>query len=180
MRLFNVFDQISRWTGIKALRGSTTLARQDDEVTLDLPTYHQVDTFSCGATAGFSVVAAFRQDCSFDQFYESLAPIPGQGVSCGRLVRTLRKFRVGCRVQEYMSFNQIVKSIDAGFPIIAGRLTEHGEDHWCVVYGYGRQPKRVFLIGRSANPLLPAQIDWEAFRSSFRAVRGPAIQCWGI
>lgn len=177
--MLKLLDYLSGLTGVHVMESNLPSARNDNEVTLDVRGFRQTDTYSCGASAGFSVVSTFHPEVDFDDFYEVLRPKPGAGVNAQNLCRALRRFKVGFKTREYMSFEQIAKSIDDGFPIIVGRLTEHGEDHWSVVYGYGREPKSVFLICRSGNPLLPAKMDWDSFRSSFRAVRGPAIQCWG-
>lgn len=177
--MLKLLDHLSRFTGIHLIETSAPAACRDDEVTLDIRSFRQIDTFSCGAGAGFSVVSTFHPEAEFDDFYKALRPRHGEGTSTAQLTRALKQFKIGYRLREYMSFQEITKSIDDGFPIIVGRLTEHGEDHWSVIYGYGLDPKCVFLIGRSGNPFLQAKTDWDEFRSSFRAVRGPAIQCWG-
>lgn len=172
-------DWFSKLTGIHAIRSNLPMAADENEVTLDIAGYRQTDTYSCGAAAGFSIARTFHPEVTYEDFFTALRPHPVHGVSPHRLKKILKKFGVGTSMREYMTFEQIAKAIDDGFPIIVGRLTEHGQEHWSVIYGYGVLPQRVFLIGRSGNPLLPPIMTWTEFESSFRAVRGPAIKCWG-
>ena len=174
-----LFDCLSRWTGIRCLPKQLPYAEGPEECTLDIPGFQQVDSFSCGAIAGYTIVATFHPEVTFDDFYEVLSPRPKAGVSSNKLVRTLNQFGIGTRFSRRLSFGAVVTSIDDGLPIIVGRLTEYNQDHWAVLYGYGTDPQRVFLSGRSANPLMSSVMEWTAFHSSFMAVRGPAIKCWG-
>lgn len=175
----NPLDWFSKLTGVHAIRSSLPMSQSDDEVTLDIAGYRQTDTFSCGASAGYTIVKTFHPEVDFDDFFTALRPDPERGVSVSMLLRALKKFKVGTSIKDYMSFREIAKAIDSGYPVIVGRLTEHGQDHWSVIYGYGNNPQRVFLVNRSGNPLLPPIMGWTEFQSSFRAVGGPAIKCWG-
>ena len=147
IKLFTtVLDAVSDWTDCVATRVPLRRACGSDEITLDLPGYVQLDSYGCGAIAGVMALKHFKPRASFTAFYGRVSPHPENGTATYRLIRALRQS--GLRVSERhdLSFADLCAAIDAGSPVIVVVHNPGADDtHWVVVYGYGRNPKRVFL-----------------------------------
>jgi len=130
-------DKISDFTGYAAVREWTPTPAAD-EVILDLKPYSQIDSFSCGATAGFSVVKTFKPRAKFETFYATVNPHPENGTSTTRLIKGLRSSGVHVSARSRLSYRELIRQIDGGSPVIVV-ITNYGADvaHWCVAYGFG-------------------------------------------
>lgn len=169
----------------------TPLARPDPPgESLAISGYDQLDSYSCGAVAGYMILTAFKPKASFAEFYRRCSPDPESGVSETRLVQALRSSGVvlGKRAKG-MSFDEIREAISGGFPILSV-LDGKDDAHWVVVYGYDMaggesgRTKRVYIanynfLGINAqslrdgeNPL--AYTKYAAFARSYT----PYV-CWG-
>lgn len=139
-------DVFSDLTGYAATRVPLARATAPNEVTLDLPGYGQIDSYSCGVVAGVMALKQFKPRARFSDFYARCDPHPVWGTPTAKLVRALRQH--GLRVQERddLGFAGLCGAIDEGSPVLVC-VHNPGTDcaHWVVVYGYGRRPSRVFL-----------------------------------
>jgi ABC-type bacteriocin/lantibiotic exporter with double-glycine peptidase domain len=64
------------------------------------------------------------------------------GTGQSSIVRVLRSEGVRANIRYDADFECIASSIDAG-KVLVGYLDD--EEHWLVIYGYGRDPQRVFV-----------------------------------
>lgn len=163
---------ISKITGIVCLRDR--LPHPRGAITLELKGYSQVDDFSCGAVAGWTVVEAFDARRSFRKFYDDAAPHPKRGVSTPRLARALREHGLGViQLRHRISFGRLRRAIDAGFPVVC--CVDHdkrdGDQHWLVAYGYQSRPARVFVAGNGWLHLLGSSLVGEHVLSRRRFER---------
>jgi hypothetical protein len=158
------------------------LAVPEDGVMLEVPAYGQLDTYSCGATAGYALVRTFHKRANFKRFYRAVSPDPEEGIGPLYLRRALRKFRVGTRERRNMKWPDIRECIDQGFLLLIGTGKENPDwqgDHWSVLYGYGRRPKRVYLTNQPGVLWHQEEVPWGQFVRSVWNPAGKALVCWG-
>ena len=113
----------------------------DNVTTLDMSGYYQLREFSCGYTSALMIARYFKCRKSNEKIFEIIGT-DEDGTPHYRLVNGLR--RLGFRVsqKESLQFELVRNSIDHGFPIITGSPKEN---HYIVIYGYGVNPRRVFV-----------------------------------
>ena len=151
----------------------------DTETKLAVPFFCQLDWYSCGAVAGWSVVKYFHPEAKFWAFYSDVSPLPLVGTSEGKLVRALRRHGIGVSIRRHLRFADLCASIESSCPVIVGVGHEYPDgDHWLVIYGVGRQPQRIFACnwvrpGRSRETL-----TWAEFRALWNPT-GHGLVCWG-
>ena len=148
-----------------------------------MPSYCQTDWYSCGPIAAWSVLETFHPDADFATFYHACRPLPTEGTSESKLVKALRQHGVGISVRHDLTFDRIASAIESGFPIITGvGEDESGDgDHWVVIYGVSRKPKRLFVsnIVRMHNPFNSREaFTWSEWREEWNP-RGEGLVCWG-
>jgi hypothetical protein len=178
----NCLDAFSSWTGLKAIPALLPLSPDEDAVLLDVPSFSQVDTFSCGAIAGWSIVETFRPRANFWRFYQAVRPEPGVGVGPRRVLAALKKFRIGTHLRYKMDWKDIRATIDKGFPMLIGTGKEDPDaqgDHWSTLVGYANHPRRVFLGNQPGLLRNQVCVEWAEFRNEWWNPRGAAIVCWG-
>ena len=115
----------------------------DEGESLDITGYAQLDGYSCGAIAGWTVVSAIYPKSSWEKFYAACSPELEDGVSVTKLLKTLRAFGIGIGTKkEGLSFEEIKKAIGSGYPILT-IVDRPGTDaaHWVVIYGYSETNK---------------------------------------
>ena len=171
-----IFDTITHWLGAHAAKQPLEYAETDDEVTLDIHSLTQVDSYSCGAVAGAMVVKTFYPEVRFKDFYKAVNPYP-DGVTTTKLVRALRDFNVGCRIMRSLTFKGIREAIDGGCPVIVNILCSSDVDHFMVIYGYNPDPKQVFIS--PDNGWSRKRMAWSRFKNRTAQVDGRGIVCWG-
>lgn len=153
----------------------------DNETKLAIPGFRQLDCYSCGATAGFSVVRAFHPRARFADFYAACNPSPTSGMSKRMLIRALRCHGVGVSDRSRMSFDDIADATERGFPLVAGIGHEFPDgDHWVTIYGVGRKPKRLFVCNQPSIMSLHGREEfmWQEWDRWWNP-RGEALVCWG-
>ena len=144
----DVGDFVSDSLDLVAARVPLERAAKPGEVTLDLPGYSQIDTYCCGVVAGIMALKHFKPRASFTRFYQRVNPHRVHGTPTPRLIRALRQSGVRVTERSDLAFDDLCAAIDSGHPVIMtihNPGTEADEDHWVVVYGYGKRPARVFL-----------------------------------
>jgi hypothetical protein len=115
-------------------------------VTLDVPGYRQIQSYTCGYVAGMMVLHTFKPRASDVRFWNKCRPDPDEGMSQGKLVRALRSSGVKVGERKRFTHEDLHAAISAGKPVIT-TVTLPTTDHWIVVYGVGVSPKRVFIAG---------------------------------
>lgn len=151
----------------------------DDVVTLDIPGYRQVESFTCGFVAGLMVLHTFRPNASIDRFYYAVRPTLNHGASTRKVVNALRKSGVGVSIRNDLNFAEICKQIDNGFPIISTVITNDADtDHWIVIYGYGIKPSRVFIAANGLPYFARREYSFAEY-SKLASPRGFGLVCWG-
>jgi hypothetical protein len=165
-------------TGVRVVSVRIPYADEEEqEVTLDVPGYRQVDAFGCGFVAGLMVLHTFKPRASIDRFYKRVAPTGRWGASAPKIVRALRHSGIAARARQTLGFEQVCSEIDAGHPVITLLKTRKADtEHWVVVYGYGLRPKRLFVAGNGY--VLNRPIAWADFRRR-SATPGYGLVCSG-
>jgi hypothetical protein len=72
-------DWLTDWTGYAAIPVGLQQASRPREVTLDLPGYMQLNSYSCGAITAAMIVRYFRPRMSFSRIYAAVDPLPESG-----------------------------------------------------------------------------------------------------
>lgn len=184
-----VYYQLARAIGpripncMRKIRHCGDVYSAESETKLLMKSYCQTDWYSCGPVAAWSVIETFHPDAEFAAFYRDCRPLPTEGTTENKLVTSLRKHGVGVSVRRDLNFAKIADSIETGYPIITGiGCDENGEgDHWVVIYGVSRKPKRVFVsnIVRMLNPLNSrAEYTWREWCDEWNP-KGDGLVCWG-
>ena len=155
---------------------------------LDITGFFQLDGYSCGAIAGWTIINAIHPgSVRFKEYYESFGPEIVNGTDDTKLLKSLRKCKIGYeKVIGQLTFNKIKRSITEGYPILSSSsLPDCEDDHWVVVYGYSepiKNEKYVFLAGTNdffgkmfygvSNP-----IKFENWRTHLKGHN--QYVCWG-
>jgi hypothetical protein len=177
--LSDIRDIFADKTGICIVPDRLSHPRSELVVTLDIPGYVQVESYTCGFVAGLMVLHTFRPKASIDRFYRAVRPTSRHGASTGKVVNALRKSGVGVSIRNDLDFAGIRKQIDEGFPIISCVHTDDPAiDHWVVIYGYGIKPNRVF-IAANGKPFLARREYSFAEYSNLVSHRRFGLVCWG-
>ena len=172
-------DDFANYTGICVIRDLLRHPCSDDVVTLDIPGYMQVESFTCGFVAGLMVLHTFRPNASIDKFYKAVQPTKRYGASTRKVAGALRKSGVGVSIHHDLDFAAIRSAIDNGWPMIVCVSTDDSDvHHWVVIYGYGTKPNRVFIAANG----LPYLAKREYLYSEYAKMSQPAkfgMVCWG-
>jgi ABC-type bacteriocin/lantibiotic exporter with double-glycine peptidase domain len=164
--------------GIRYVREPLMFEDGPDVMTLDLIGYRQTQTYTCGFTAGLSVLHTFYPRKSATAFLRRVAPDPSWGASNAQLVRALRQSGIGVRVHYDLHFERLWKVIDGGCPVITLVDREENILHWVVLYGVKRRPRRsVFVAGNGF--FTRKEIPWTEFTRKLWAPEGFGLACWG-
>lgn len=175
--LDQIFDKISY------LSDPLSYADRDDdeEETLALPGYRQLQSFSCGWVAGLMVLHYFDRRRSPSDFWERLSPHPENGTTTRRLMQGLKQSGVVCTLSKNLTWPKIKKAIQNGNPIILTVKTKRKDElHWVVLYGANYRTKEVFIAGNGIpylNWLTDAhKLTWGDFYKSWEP-KGEALVC---
>ena len=116
---------------VKAKRG---------QVVLPLRGWCQLDGWSCGLTAAFSILDYFRPgECSMRELRKFCDPDPDEGCGPSEISAALRRFGLKCRITRSLSKRVVDTEIGKGNPIligVEGDLLGFEDDHWMVVHGF--------------------------------------------
>jgi hypothetical protein len=173
----SVLDAMAQWTGVRIVRAPLWHPLAEDVTTLDIPGYRQVDSYSCGAVVGLMLVHTWHPHVSPRHVYDICGATESDGTPTGRLVRALRQCGVGVSVREKMTFGDIVKAIEDGFPV-ATTVRRPESQHWVLVYGVGRRPDRVYLAANSFPVVGRTEYTLSAFAGMWEP-HGLGLVCWG-
>ena len=124
------------------------------------------------------VLKFFRPSADFARFHGLVAPDPAEGTTTDELVRALRKSGLKVEDRFGLTFADLCQAIDQGRPVIIGiHHPGRANGHRVTVYGYGRQPDRVFL----ATNGLPWFTSNRVSRRQFTRLWSPGghgLICW--
>ena len=147
-----VVDTLVDLSGYAAVPVPLQQAKKPREVTLDLPGYRQIDSFSCGGVAAAMAVKFLRPRMRFERIYDAVSPTRKTGVGTDRVMRALRSLAIRVSRRKNLAFDDICDAIDADSPVLVCLKTADAEtDHWVTVYGYGRRPDLLFVAGRGIH-----------------------------
>jgi hypothetical protein len=145
----NPLDWLSARTGIVLVDDWLRHPVDPNVLTLRVPGYRQTNTFACGFAAAATVVRYYYPRRSLNRLHELVEPDPESGTSTARLKAALRASRVAVREHDDLKWRDIYRAINQGWPVIVTVATRRADTlHWCVIYGVGRKPNRVFIAGQ--------------------------------
>lgn len=135
-------------------------------VTLPLPGYKQARNYSCGFATVLMILRHFQRELCGKELFDALGTAR-DGTGQSAIVRVLRSEGVRANIRYDADFECIVSSIDAG-KVLIGYLDD--EEHWLVIYGYGLEPRRVFVA--DPEPDKACEQVWQGY--------GERLQGFGI
>lgn len=106
-----------------------------------LRAYRQSRNYSCGFASALMVLRSFGQAVEARELFQSLGT-GRSGTRQNAIIRELRSRGMSANVRYDMSFAALGRAIEAG-KLIIGYLVD--VEHWLVIYGYGRDPDRVYV-----------------------------------
>jgi hypothetical protein len=146
----------------------------EHSVLLGLPCYRQVSRYSCAFVAGLIVLHYFFPARSAMAFWTRVGATPDDGAGQGQLVRALRRSGISVSIREDLRFEDITDAIDADRPVVV-TVRRPETDHWVVIGGYARKPRRVYLFN-DAWRQCPYCYSWKEFRAVWDPV-GTGLVC---
>jgi hypothetical protein len=153
---------------------------------LEVPSFRQIDRFSCGVVAGWSVIKGLypeRGRRDFLKVYKDCAPSLEAGTSWNRLIKALRNQGIGVSLRRGpLEFNALKKEIESGFPIIAV-IDVPATDycHWVALYGYKQKSStaRWVYLNNNGLEVLKNGVEVMPFKTFQRLHTGDYLVCWG-
>lgn len=171
-----VIDGVTTLTGYAATREWTPSPRPGEHI-LDLKAYTQVNSFCCGAVAGFMVVKSLYSTAVFGRFYDLVKPDKELGSSPRDLRRALRQSGV-CVKSPRLTYEALLIQIREGRPAIVVIRNPSAENrHYVVAYGFGNG--RILLASNGVPWVHRKWYGREEFTSMWDP-RGNAMVCWAI
>lgn len=178
-RVSAMLDILADKTGICVIRDRLIHPGSADVITLDIPGYRQVESYTCGFVAGLMVLHTFHPEARVDRFYKAVAPTRRWGASTRKVANALRRSGVGVSVRADLSFQKIAVAIDKGYPIITViRTSDPDVHHWVVIYGYGKNPDRVFIAANGLPYFARREYPIGEYKKLALA-KGFGLVCWG-
>ena len=167
-------DLVSRLTGYAASREWTPSPRPGERI-MRLKAYTQLNSYSCGVAAGFSVVKTFYPKSKFGDFYDLVDPDKELGASTRVLRKALRQSGIFVRSPR-LTYQALLAHIREGRPVIVIIRNPGSENrHWVVAYGFGRD---TILLASNGIPWIHKK--WYG-REEFTTMwdpRGNGLVCW--
>ena len=140
-----------------------------NEFKLPVRGYSQLDSYSCGVAAGWSVLRYFRRGAIFREFDTACAPSPRTGTSTRKLAAALRRHDLRVFRLRDLDFEALTVYLQSGFPVLTTIREPHWEKdthHWAVIYGFGWKPRRMHFVGRTGTPgFTKRELSWRKFKS---------------
>ena len=153
---------------------------------LQVPASFQIDGFSCGVVAGWSVIKAIypkRGRGGFRKLYEDCDPSQEAGTSWSRLIKALRNQGIGVSLRRGpLSFTALKKEIENGFTIIAVIDVPSADySHWVAVYGYKQKSSTARWVYLNNNGLEVVKncVEVMPFKKFQQLHTDDYLVCWG-
>ncbi len=137
-------------------------------VTLPLPGFRQARNYCCGYATVLMILRHFERMLSGQALFEALGTAR-DGTGQSAIVRVLRSEELRANIRYDLDFEGIATCIDAD-KVLVGYLDD--EEHWIVIYGYGRSPMRLFVA--DPEPEKSCEHRWEGYGER---LKGFAIVC---
>lgn len=140
-------------------------------VTLPVPGYKQARNYCCGFAVTLMVLKHFQRGLCGEALFTALGTAQ-DGTGQSAIVRVLRAQGVRANLRYDMDFDRMASSLCAG-KVLIGYLED--EEHWLVVYGFGRSPQRIYVA--DPEPDKHCENLWEEYGSrlgGFSIVCSPA------
>lgn len=126
-------------------------------VTLPVPGYKQARNYCCGFAATLMVLKYYQRGLCGEALFAALGTAR-DGTGQSAIVRVLRSQGVRANLRYDMNFDRMAASLDAG-KVLIGYLED--EEHWLVIYGFGRSPQRIFVADPETDK--PCENLWEHY-----------------
>ena len=138
-------------------------------ITLAMEGYRQGRNYACGFASTMMVLRYF-QPAADPQYVYRLLGTDRTGTRQSAIVRVLREYGLCVRLRYNLTFAMVRRMIERNKLLISYL---HKEEHWVVLYGYGRDPERVFM----ADPRPGVDEFSYAWSSMSKELRGFSIVC---
>ncbi len=126
-------------------------------MTLPVPGYKQTRNYCCGFAATLMVLKHYQRSLDGEALFAALGTAR-DGTGQSAIVRVLRSQGVRANLRYDMSFDRMASSLCDG-KVLIGYLED--EEHWLVIYGFGRSPQRVFVADPEPNKR--CENSWEQY-----------------
>ena len=154
--------------------------REDEGTILEGPRFRQLDWFSCGAVAGWSVIKSIYPDrdrSDYSNFYRDCRTSRENGTSWSGLIKAMRSHGMTVSVRKgALSFAALKREIENGHPLIAV-IDVPGKDylHCVAIYGYKQTApsQRWIYLNNNREKVMPFQ--------TFQQLQADDnyLVCWG-
>lgn len=173
-------DNIPRALGMRVIPDLLPERERSNEFKLPLRGFSQLDSYSCGVAAGWSVLRYFKPEANFREFDQACAPSPRTGTSTRKLSAVLRRHDLRVFHLRDLDFEALTAFLESGFPILTTIREQHWDDnlhHWAVIYGFGSKPRRMHIVGRTGAPgFAKMELAWRKFKTIWSA-KGEGLVC---
>lgn len=139
----------------QVIRHRPLLRDADGACTLPVPAYRQTRNYCCGFTCALMVAHYFETPVSARKLFQDLGT-SRDGTRQTAIVRELRALGVRVNVRYDVDFDRVRREIDRG-KLIIGYLLD--AEHWVVIYGYAREPARLYVA--DPRPAVGCEMTWE-------------------
>jgi hypothetical protein len=183
----DLWDKVARTTKLPPIPKWEHEPPEEHQGTcLEVPSFRQIDGFSCGVVAGWSVIKGLypeRGRRDFLKFYEDCAPSLEAGTSWNRLIKALRNQGIGVSLRRGpLSFTALKKEIENGFPIIAVIDVPAADYcHWVAVYGYKEKSStaRWVYLNNNGLEVIKNGVEVMPFKKFQQLHTDDYLVCWG-
>lgn len=125
--------------------------------TLPVHGVRQARNYTCGFATALMVLRYFGSDIPGLELYRRLGT-DRDGTRQSAIVRELRAAGLRANIRYDVDFARVCREIDRN-KLIIGYL--HDDEHWLVLYGYGRNPMRVFVA--DPDPDASCEHPWDTY-----------------
>ncbi len=126
-------------------------------VTLPVPGYRQARNYCCGFAATLMVLRYFGRPLCGEPLFRALGTAQ-DGTGQASIVRVLKSEGLRANLRYDMTFNSLARTTAVGKDLIGYLLDE---EHWVVLYGFGRGPERIFVA--DPEPGKPCVYSWAEY-----------------
>jgi len=161
-------DNLARKLGLRVIPDFLPERTRGNEFKLPVRGYSQLASYSCGVSAGWSVLRYFKPGANFQEFDEACSPSPRTGTSTRKLSAALRRHDLRVFPLRDLDFEAITAFLESGFPLlttIRDPRWEKDKHHWVVIYGFGWRPRRIHFVGRAIPGFTKRELAWRKFKS---------------
>lgn len=134
--------------------------------TLSIPGYRQTRGYTCGFATTMMVMHYFGGTVPGHELFQRLGT-GRDGTRQTSIVRELRNCGVRVNLRYDVDFARLATAIDRGKLVISYLVDL---EHWIVLYGYGAEPKRVYVADPRAEQ--PCEHLWASY--------GPRLNNFGM